>query len=219
MITLLTLAIIAAYLIGSVPNGFIVVKLLVGKDLTQFGSGRTGGTNAMRAGGLVAGLLTGALDIVKGASAIWLTRWIISGQIAEISSLPWVEALSAVAVVVGHNWSLFLGLRGGAGTGPNVGAAIALLPGLGLILPPFVVLILFSTGYASVASLCTAGLIPLLFAFAARYAGLPWEFVAFGLATFGIITWALRPNIARLLAGTERRIGLGCNTKDRPFAS
>jgi glycerol-3-phosphate acyltransferase PlsY len=210
------LAILAAYLIGSVPNGYLVVKLFTGQDLTQVGSGRTGGTNAMRASGLCAGFFTGAIDILKGAVAIGLARWLVSGQVAQISTFPWVEAAAGVAVVIGHNWSLFLSFRGGAGTGPNVGAAIVLLPYAGLILPPFVPLVLFATGYASVASLCTAILIPFLMAIGVRYAGLPWEFVGYGLATCGIITWALRTNIAHLYAGTERRVSLRAIISHRP---
>lgn len=212
-------AIVAAYLIGSVPSGFVVIKLLTGQDLTRLGSGRTGGTNAMRAGGVWAGLITGALAVLKGALAVWLARWLISGQVVAISALPWVEAMAGIAVVIGHNWSLYLGFRGGAGTGPNVGAAIALWSYAGLILPPFVPLVLFITGYASVASMCTAVLIPLTFAFVARYAGLPWEFVWYGIATCIIVTWALRPNIARLLNGTERRIVFTRSKVDHPSPS
>ncbi|MBI5033989.1 MAG: glycerol-3-phosphate acyltransferase [Chloroflexi bacterium] len=218
MTSIMFLAIIAAYLIGSVPSGYVVVKLLTGRELTQIGSGRTGGTNAMRAGGLIAGLLTGALDILKGTCAIWLTRWLLTGQVVTVSPLPWVEAMAGVAVVIGHNWSIFLNFRGGAGTGPNVGAAIAFLPYSGLLLPPFVVLILILTGYASIASLCAAALVPIVFAFAARYIGLPWAFVGYGLATFAIITFALRPNIARLLNGTERRVRFEWWTRHHPFA-
>ena len=207
------LAILLAYLIGSIPNGYLVVKFFTGQNLTQFGSGRTGGTNAMRAGGIKAGLLTGILDVLKGACAVWLARWLLSGQLIFVSTYPWVEAIAGVAVVIGHNWSLYLGFKGGAGTGPNVGAAIAMLPITGLVLPPFVPIVLFATGYASIASLSTAVLIPCLFALAAHYAGLPLEFVGYGLATCAIITWALRPNITRLLAGNERRVTLARKTQ------
>ena len=212
------LAILLAYLIGSVPNGYLVVKILTGQNLTQVGSGRTGGTNAMRAGGIKAGLFTGMLDVLKGACAIWLTRWLVSEQIAQVTAYPWVEAMAGIAVVIGHNWSLYLGFKGGAGTGPNVGVAIALLPITGLLLPPFVPLVLFATGYASVASLSTAVLIPFLFALSMRYIALPWEFVGYGLATCAIITWALRPNIARLLAGNERRVALGAKKSQHQSA-
>ena len=167
----------------------------------------------MRAGGIKAGLLTGILDVLKGACAVWLARWLLSGQLIFVSTYPWVEAIAGVAVVIGHNWSLYLGFKGGAGTGPNVGAAIAMLPITGLVLPPFVPIVLFATGYASIASLSTAVLIPCLFALAAHYAGLPLEFVGYGLATCAIITWALRPNITRLLAGNERRVTLARKTQ------
>ena len=209
MTTLGFFAIIAAYLIGSVPSGYMVIQRLTGQDLTRVGSGRTGGTYALRAGGMHAFLLTGALDILKGALAIWLARWMLSGQFLQPSPWPWVEAVVGAAVVIGHNWSLYLGFRGGAGTGPNVGVAVALCPPLAFVLPPFVPLVLFSTGYASVASLLTAALIPCLLAFGARTGALPWAYVGYGLATCGIVAWSLRPNLARLIAGTERRISVG----------
>jgi glycerol-3-phosphate acyltransferase PlsY len=206
MMVVILMAAVLAYLIGSVPSGYLVVRALTGQDLRKVGSGRTGGTNAMRAGGLGAGLVTGVLDVLKGAAAVCLTRFMLSGQIAQLSGFAWVEVAAAIAVVIGHIWSLYLGFRGGAGTGPNVGAAIALWPYTGFILPPLVPLVLFSTGYASIASLSTAMLIPFLFALAASGGRLPWEFVGYGLATGCIVTWALRPNLVRLRNGTERRV-------------
>jgi glycerol-3-phosphate acyltransferase PlsY len=89
-----------------------------------------------------------------------------------------------------------------------VGAAIALCPYAGMILPPFVLLAIFLTGYASVASLLTALLIPSLLYLASRLTGLPLEFAGYGAATCLVIMWALRPNIVRLCAGQERRVSL-----------
>lgn len=203
----IVMAIALAYLIGSVPNGYFVVRWLTGKDLTREGSGRTGATNAMRAAGLGAGFVTAVLDIGKGAVAVGAARLLFSGQVLQFSTVPWGEALAAVAAVTGHNWSIYIRLHGGAGTGPNVGAAIALWPPAALILLPFVPIVLFTTGYASVASLTTALLIPVLFAVLAYVAGTPFEFAAYGLITLGIVTWSLRPNIQRLLEGTERMVG------------
>jgi len=204
---IIVIGILLAYLLGSMPNGYLVVRQLTGQNLLQVGSGRTGATNAMRAAGLFAGFLTAALDIAKGAVAIGLVRLLVSGQVLHVTPLPWVEAAAAVAVVVGHNWSIYIRFHGGAGTGPNVGAAIALWPPAALILLPFVPLVLFTTGYASVASLTTALLIPCLFALLAHGAGAPWEFVTYGALTFLIVTWSLRPNIERLRAGEERMVG------------
>jgi glycerol-3-phosphate acyltransferase PlsY len=199
--------ILMAYLIGSIPNGYLVVKQMTGQNLLHVGSGRTGATNAMRAAGLFAGFLTAALDIAKGAVAVGAVRLLISGQFLQVSSLPWAEAAAAVAAVIGHNWSIYIRFHGGAGTGPNVGAAIALWPPAALILLPFVPIVLFATGYASVASLTTALLIPCLFAFLAYGARMPWELMAYGVITFCIVTWSLRPNIERLRAGEERMVG------------
>ncbi len=209
-------AVIAAYLIGSVPSGYLVIKWLTGEDLTQIGSGRTGATNAMRAGGLGAGTLTAACDIAKGAIAIALTRIVVGGNLnfLEISPQPWVEATAAVAAVIGHNWSIYIRFHGGAGTGPNVGAAIALWPFSALILVPFVPIVVFGTGYASVASLSTALLIPILFALVGYFGGMPWVYIAYGIATFCVVTWSLRPNIKRLLNGEERMVGPRAKRRD-----
>ncbi|MGE5138789.1 MAG: glycerol-3-phosphate acyltransferase [Rudaea sp.] len=199
-------AILLAYLIGSAPNGYLVVKWMTGQNLLRVGSGRTGATNAMRAAGLPAGFITACLDIGKGGLAIWVARFLLSGQV-WVPSNAWIEAATAIAVVAGHNWSIYIRFRGGAGTGPNVGAAIALWPPAALVLLPFVPVVLFSTGYASVASLTTALLIPALFAAIAFVFNAPWEFVVYGVITFCIVTWSLRSNIERLRKGEERMVG------------
>ncbi len=212
---IIVFALITAYLIGSVPNGYLVIRWFTGQDLTKIGSGRTGATNAMRAGGLGAGFATAALDMLKGAFAIALTRIVLGGNLnfLEISPQPWVEAAAAVAAVIGHNWSIYIRFHGGAGTGPNVGAAIALWPFSALILVPFVPIVVFGTGYASVASLGAALLIPILFVLAA-YFGMPWVYVVYGIATFCVVTWSLRPNIKRLLNGEERMVGPRAKRRD-----
>ncbi len=125
-------ALTIGYLIGSLPIGYLLVFLFKGEDLRQHGSGRTGGTNAMRAAGAVVGILTALGDLVKGAGAVWVARALFQ----DSAVLPWSEVLGGAAAVVGHNWSIFLGLRGGAGTGPNVGVAMALWPGFAFSLIP-----------------------------------------------------------------------------------
>ncbi|NJM40700.1 MAG: glycerol-3-phosphate acyltransferase [Anaerolineae bacterium] len=98
------------YLIGSIPFGWIVVKLAKGVDIRTVGSGRTGGTNAFRAAGFVPGLLTATLDIIKGAVTVLVVR-----NLAGDSTLGWAEGLAGLGVVLGHNHSLFLNFKGGAG--------------------------------------------------------------------------------------------------------
>jgi glycerol-3-phosphate acyltransferase PlsY len=199
------LAALCGYLIGAVPSGYLAVKLLTGKDIRTFGSGRTGGTNAIRAAGLLAGLLTAVGDIGKGAVAVWAAGWL--GKQLGLSSVVVAQVLAGVMAVVGHNYSVFMSWKGGAGTGPNVGVAAGIwFPAL-FILLPLIPILLVTTGYASVTSLTIAGLVPLLFMIRALVDHAPWEYAIYGIITGTLVVWALRPNIARLKAGTERLVG------------
>lgn len=201
------LAGLIGYLCGSIPFGFLYVKWFKGQDLRQIGSGRTGGTNSLRAAGLGVGLLTSLSDVAKGAASVLLTRWLFSEALGP-SFLPWTEATAGVLSVVGHNWSVFLKFRGGAGTGPNVGWATAIWPWM---LPiAFLVMggILLGVGMASVASLSMAGVIAVVFAI--RYfmgVDTTLAYLIGSVVTGLIVTWALRPNIKRLMAGEERVVG------------
>jgi glycerol-3-phosphate acyltransferase PlsY len=109
------------YLIGSIPFGLIIVKITTGKDIRSIESGRTGGTNAMRAAGFYAGAATAILDFAKGAVAVWLARSLLP---ADVPWRAWIEVLAPIMAILGHNYSIFLTerneqgklrLRGGAG--------------------------------------------------------------------------------------------------------
>lgn len=207
------LAALFGYLVGSTPSGYVVVKLLKGKDIRHVGSGRTGGTNAIRAAGTIAGVLTGAGDILKGAIAVWGASWL--GQQFNLPSIAVAQVLAGVMAVVGHNYSIFLSWKGGAGTGANVGVAAGFwFPAL-FILLPLVPILLVATGYASVTSLVIAGLVPVLFAVRALVGQAPWEYAVYGILAGTLVVWALRPNIARLKAGTERLVGPRAKTAAR----
>jgi glycerol-3-phosphate acyltransferase PlsY len=199
------LAAFCGYLIGAVPSGYLSVKLLTGQDIRQFGSGRTGGTNAVRAAGVVAGALTGAGDIAKGAVAVWVAGWL--GKQLGLESLVLAQVLAGIMAVIGHNYSVFLSWKGGAGTGPNVGVAAGFWFPAIFILLPLIPILLVATGYASVTSLTIAGLVPLLFVIRALVDHAPWEYAVYGIVAGTLVVWALRPNIARLKAGTERLVG------------
>lgn len=193
------------YVVGAIPFGYVVVKLFKGIDIRHIGSGRTGGTNAIRAAGPIAGLLTGIGDVGKGTIAVWGAGW-LSAQVSPSSPVA-AQAFAGVMAVIGHNHSVFLSWRGGAGTGPNVGAAAGFwFPAL-FILLPMVPILLVATGYASVTSLTIAGLVPILFAVRALVTKAPWEYAVYGILAGTLVVWALRPNIARLKAGTERLVG------------
>lgn len=208
-------AILVGYLFGAIPFGWIFVWLTKGLDLRQVQSGRTGGTNAMRAAGPVIGGLTAVGDVLKGAAAIWLARAIF-GSLVSDQLLPWVEVVVGAASIIGHNWSIFLGWRGGAGTGPNVGWAGAIwLP----IVPIAIVVVtgmILWTGMASLASLTMGATIVVAFAilYATGVLATPAYLVG-AFVTFLIVAWSLRGNIRRIFAGTERLVGPAARRAER----
>jgi glycerol-3-phosphate acyltransferase PlsY len=201
------LAALIGYLCGSVPFGYIYVRLFKGEDLTQIGSGRTGGTNSFRAAGLGVGVLTSVSDVFKGAMGLLIPTWLFGDALGP-ALLPWAQALAGVMAVVGHNWSIFLRFKGGAGTGPNVGWGSAIWWPIFPI--AFLVMggLLWLIGMASIASLAMAGV--LIVVFAIRYVTGIDPTIAYltgSLVSAAVITFALRPNIRRVLNGTERRVG------------
>ncbi|GAB4538999.1 MAG: glycerol-3-phosphate 1-O-acyltransferase PlsY [Anaerolineales bacterium] len=204
-------AIAIAYVIGSIPFGLLIVKLTTGKDIRQVESGRTGGTNAMRAAGFWAGFATAMLDIVKGAAGAWLT-------IALAPEQTWAHVAAALASILGHNYSIFLpnrdengkfkGFRGGAGGAPSVGGAMGLwLPSI-LIILPLGALTFFSIGIASITTMAVALFAIVIFAARAAWYGAPWAYVWYGVGAELLLMWALRPNIKKLFDGNERVVGL-----------
>lgn len=201
--------VLASYLVGSIPFGLLIVRLSTGKDIRNVESGRTGGTNAMRAAGLWAGLATAILDLLKSAITVWVAQLLVPGSI-------WLQVIAPVAAVLGHNYSIFLmerkdngelKLRGGAGGAPTVGGALGLWPASFLIMVPVGALILFGVGYASVATMSVALIAAIIFAIRALQGISPWQYVFYGLVTEVLLILALLPNIRRLLQGNERLVG------------
>ncbi|MBC7262750.1 MAG: glycerol-3-phosphate acyltransferase [Chloroflexi bacterium] len=190
-----------AYLLGSFPTGYLIVRLLKGVDVRQCASGRIGGTNVYRVAGWRAAALTVLGDALKGGVAILLARTLVGTHLALV--------LAGVAAVWGHNHSVFLSLKGGAGTVTNIGVLAVIFPEIAVILVLLALVTALLTHYASVASLTAAVATPiaLLIAFWAIHS--PGEYVLYGLLAALIIIWALRPNVVRLLRGTERRVEFG----------
>ncbi len=193
-------ATIVAYLLGSIPMGLFVVQLFTKKDIRTIGSGRTGGTNAFRAGGIWTGVFTALGDLLKGFGAVYVARLILPGH-------PALEAICAVAAVVGHNWSLFIGFKGGAGTTPAVGAAIAFWPLSAAFLIPLIPSLLLLTGYASVTSSVLVVAIIVTFVLRWWLADQPVAYIGYAVGAALMVGLALIPNYRRLIAGTERLVG------------
>lgn len=198
--------VLVGYLLGSIPFGLIWVKLITGKDIRHIASGRTGGTNAARAAGPGAGILTALMDGAKGVAAVWIA-------VALSPDSHWIHVLAPVAAIVGHNYSVFLierqanrrvRFRGGAGGAPTVGGAIGLWWPTALIVMPIALLVFFGVGYASVTTLSVA--LSILAIFAIRYAMRLATFpdVVYGAIALFLLLWALRPNLKALASGQER---------------
>jgi glycerol-3-phosphate acyltransferase PlsY len=200
---MIILLILIGYVLGSLPTGLIYVWLFTRQDLRGVGSGRTGGTNAMRAAGLGVGLLTAFSDIFKGTLAVWLAQWFLP---VETRALGMV--LTGLASILGHNYSMFLRFKGGAGGATATGAAMAIWPWVALIVVPLGGAILYFVGYASVATLAAAAAITLAFVILALLNRLDPMFIWYGVGTIVLLAWALRPNLARLVRGEERLVGL-----------
>ena len=199
-----------AYLIGSIPSGLLVVKIATGKDVREIGSGRTGGTNAMRAAGPLAGFFTALLDVLKGAGAVWV------GQ-SFFTSPDWIVALNGLLAILGHNYSAFLVERyedgklhfqGGAGGATTLGVAIGLWTSSWLVILPIAGLVYLLVGYASLTTISIALSTMGIFLVRAINGFTPWVYAIFGAASLGTVLVALKPNIQRLKEGTERHVNL-----------
>jgi glycerol-3-phosphate acyltransferase PlsY len=205
--------ILLAYLLGSIPFGLLIVRLKTGRDVRDVESGRTGGTNAMRAAGFWAGFITAMLDILKGAGAVWLATWLTPNH--------WVHVVAPLAAILGHNYSVFLPERdengkifrlgGGAGGAPSVGGAMGLWPGSILIILPLGMLTFFSLGIASVTTMAVALFAIVIFAVRASQGLMPWMDVWYGIGAEILLIWALRPNIKKLFDGNERVVKYSLN--------
>lgn len=205
--------VVLGYIIGSIPFGLVIVKLKTGKDIREVESGRTGGTNAVRAAGFGAGLLTAILDILKGASTVWLAQTISPNN-------DLLHVLAPVGAILGHNYSIFLikkdadgklRFHGGAGGAPALGGA------MGLWLPMFPIvfgagaLIWFTVGIASVTTMAIGVVVIIVFALRAYFGYQSPIDILYGVIALMLLVWALRPNIKKLISGNERVVRISLN--------
>jgi acyl phosphate:glycerol-3-phosphate acyltransferase len=205
--------VIIGYILGSIPFGLLIVKMKTGKDVRNVESGRTGGTNVVRAAGLGAGLLTAFLDILKGATSVWVAEAILPEN-------HLIHILAPLAAILGHNYSLFLIRRdedgklrfhGGAGGAPALGGAMGLwLPMLPIVLAAGA-LIWFTIGIASLTTMAIGLVVTIVFAIYSWQGLLEPVNILYGVIAELFLIWALRPNIKKLLAGNERVVKFSLN--------
>lgn len=194
--------VVAAYLLGSVSFGYLIVKIKEGKDVRSVGSGNAGATNVLRASSLSAAILTLALDLAKGAAAVLGTRL--------LEAPPPVVGGAAFAVVLGHVFPVFFGFRGGKGVATAAGALGALEP-LAMLatLVVFIAVVLWKR-YVSLGSIVAAMVFPLLAWAGHRLGKMPDVTPSVIIASAAIAALVLfrhRGNLRRLLRGAEPRLG------------
>jgi acyl phosphate:glycerol-3-phosphate acyltransferase len=190
-----------AYLVGSIPWSFLIVKLARGVDVRTVGSGNVGATNVLRTAGKKAGVIALVLDLAKGVAAVLVSR--------RVGAPPEVVACSGVAVVLGHIFPIFLRFRGGKGVATAAGALGALEPRVLLASLLLFLAVVAWKRYVSLGSIVVAAAFPLFLWIAQR---LDWEerdsWQLLGSFTICLIVIAKhRTNIERLWKGTERRLG------------
>lgn len=193
------LAVAAAYLIGTIPFGLLVVRMMTGGDVRQSGSGNIGATNVLRTAGRGAGVLTLLLDVSKGYFAVWLADRLTSGD------LLWMSA-AALAVLLGHSFSLWLKFRGGKAVASFVGAFAYLTPVPLLAVVLLFVLVTWRTRYLSLGSVIAAGLLPLACWMILHP---DWPVLAASLGAAILIIERHRGNLERIQAGNERVFRFG----------
>ena len=193
----------AAYLLGSIPTGYLAGRLLRGIDIREHGSGSTGATNVLRTLGKGPALTVLLVDVLKGAAAILLARWFYAWLQAPAVWLPWTVCLCGLAVLLGHSRSIWLGLTGGKSAATGLGVLLAMSWPVGIGAAAVFVTVLAILRIVSLASMLAAVTAAVLVCL------LP-EPLAYRLLVVagGVYVIALhRANIARLLTGTEPKVG------------
>ncbi|HJQ24964.1 MAG TPA: glycerol-3-phosphate 1-O-acyltransferase PlsY [Blastocatellia bacterium] len=208
--------VVIAYLLGSVPFGYLLIKYVFtrGEDVRRIGSGGIGATNVSRRAGWRGGLLTYTLDVAKGAAAVLLMRQV------EPADYTWIGA-AAVAVIVGHIFPVYLKFKGGKGVATGVGVFLVLAPYAVLTTLGLWLLIVYRWRYVSLGSIIATAAVPLwawlyyglLLPESAQHAHLR-ALIVIAFAGCALIVAKHHENISRLLAGRENKIGMRVSSPD-----
>jgi acyl phosphate:glycerol-3-phosphate acyltransferase len=186
------------YLLGAIPVGLIVGKVTKGVDIRQYGSGKVGATNTLRTLGWGPSAVVLLLDMAKAVLAVELARL--------LGAPPLIQALAGLGAVVGHCWSAFIGFNGGRGVAASLGSSLVISPVAGLVGLAVFGLATWRTRYVSLGSLSGAIVGSIIIIAQAALGALEPGYAALGVAAVIIVVRHL-DNIARLRAGTERKLG------------
>lgn len=196
---------LAAYLLGSIPFGLLVVKILGGPDIREIGSGNIGAANVTRNAGKFAGILTLILDAAKGYAAVWLPARFTHGNIR------WMM-VAAIFAVVGHMFTFWLNFHGGKGVATGLGVFLPICwQAVAAALVLWLIVVIFWK-YASLGSIAAAAALPIFVYLLYAPGHAPPELVNLGTLLIAVLVIAKhKTNVERLIAGTEPRIDAGAD--------
>lgn len=190
------LSAIIAYLLGSVSFSYLITNVVRKEDIRKYGSGNAGATNTLRVLGLGPAVAVLLLDVFKGVAAVWIAVW--------LGGASWVLPIAGLFAIIGHNWPVFFGFRGGKGVATTIGvfATLFLLPSLyaGIV----AILLIALTRYVSLGSLFFILAAPVSAYFIGSY---PLSYLCIGLLIASLSYWRHYSNIIRLVNGSENKLG------------
>ena len=187
-------AILVSYLIGAIPTGLIVVRVLTGEDIRRHGSGNIGTVNVLRVAGAGTAIVVLAVDILKGLIPVLLAE--------RMGASTWTVALAGLAAIAGHNWSIFLKFQGGKGIATSFGVLAGLSWPAAAVAAVVWIVAVAVTRYSSLGSLLAVVSVPITLWRLQQ----PEAYVYFGVIAALFAIYRHRANIQRLVAGTELHI-------------
>jgi glycerol-3-phosphate acyltransferase PlsY len=204
---------VIGYLMGAIPFALIISKRMAGIDISKRGSGNLGGTNVLRVLGFKAGAIVMALDLAKAFAPVMLARFIIGDSVLSIAGFTinwqWGQVITALMVMVGHSWSVYIKFRGGKGAAAYFGSWFAIWPVAALVGGVILIVTVLLSKYMSLGSILGSLSILCLFMVLTLTDVSPPVYLIYSLVAAALIVYQHRSNISRLQAGTENRMGLG----------
>lgn len=203
-------AAVIGYALGSIQFGLIVGRITRGVDVREYGSGVTGATNVMRTSGMKAGVVVIIADIAKGIVPVYIGMAIArAAGVDATDDRAWAAAAGGMGAVAGHIWPVWAGFRGGRAVATGYGAALAMNPLASLAMIPVAAAVVGAARIMSLMSITMAPALAVVFVVLAALDVSPWAYAVYAVGAAALIVLKHRPNIERLLAGTEPKIGQG----------
>ena len=201
----LLVVLVVSYLVGSIPVGLMVGKVVKGIDVRRYGSGKTGTANVLRTLGWGPSAVVFGGDLLKGILAVLLARWVLGNPTGEVGA--------ALAAVAGHNWPLYVRFSGGRGVVASMGALFVMMPVATAIGLTAGLAVIALTRYISLGSIIGSLLALFLVVLFVAFRADPLPYLAYAVIAASLIVIQHRDNLLRLWKGTERKVGEKGNTR------